>query len=661
MEHFLNAFSFLLIISTFHISLFPDGILCVNFANKKFSHNFINLPIIPYKHPPISYNPINNRGYEGKETGCTVDKFKLEGVPRLYGWMMENFSRVRTPLEDSEISRGVDYFYVDMNAVIHSATHGNLFPVLMMEDQQRMRRIVTAMLNTFKLVNPKKMMYIGVDGVCPSAKINQQRTRRFRLYKSSSSDNEYYKGENGEMKYKVNKLKVGAYDNVTFNPSYISPGTQFMSMMDSEIRNWIALQNYEGTWNDCYIVYSGTDVPGEGEHKIYDTIRKMVELDDNVKKSTHLVYGLDADLVMLSLITKLPKMYILREEHNFTPHILSKEKPNPYFSKETGLLHIHGKDYIDLKTNNYEVLSMNVLRRTMYSRCMRVSGTVKNDLNRFLFHPNSKNRLSDDFSLLSFMAGNDFLPHLPTVELCNSSFNDLINMYYKMLPKLRGFLTQTYKINTSRLQLLMKELCKNEFEYFKMKAMSEKISDYSDPKKYAKYYYENKCDIDFNNKKAIRKMCEQYIEGLFWTLSYYHLGCPSWNWCYKYHYAPLVSDLAKVSGTTIKFYKGEPITPLEHLLAITPPNNSQLLPPIYRSLSGPEGSLCQYFPEDFEICEDGKDNEWEHVVKLPFLDTKHLCEVARSVNDELKYNNLYKNKPGCVNVYHRRNDNNKKN
>lgn len=45
-----------------------------------------------------------------------------------------------------------------------------------------------------------------------------------------------------------------------------------------------------------------------------------------------------------------------------------------------------------------------------------------------------------------------------------------------------------------------------------MKAMSEKISDYSDPKKYAKYYYENKCDIDFNNKKAIRKMCEQYIE-----------------------------------------------------------------------------------------------------------------------------------------------------
>ncbi|XP_953939.1 5'-3' exoribonuclease (XRN2, DHM1) [Theileria annulata] len=603
----------------FFLSLFPLEISCVNFSNKKFSHNFINQTIIPNKHPPILYNPITNHEEDGKEIGYKVDKFKLEGVPRLYGWMMENFSRVRIPLDDSEISKGVDYFYVDMNAVIHSATHGNIFPILMMEDQQRMRRIVAALLNTFNLVKPKKMMYIGVDGVCPSAKINQQRTRRFRLYKSSNSDNEYYKVEDGKMKYKVNKLKIGAYDNVSFNPSYISPGTQFMSMMDSEIRNWIALQNYEGTWNDCYIVYNGTDVPGEGEHKIYDTIRKMLELDPDVRNSTHLVYGLDADLVMLSLITKLPKMYILREEYSYTPHILSKEKPDPYYSKKTGLLHIHGKDFIDLKSNNYEVLSMNLLRKTMYSRCMSISGSVKNDLNRFLFIPNAKNRLTDDFSLLSFMAGrNDFLPHLPSVELCNSSFNDLINMYYKMLPKLRGFLTLNYKINMSRLQLLMKELCKKEFDYFKMKSVSEKISDYSDPKKYAKYYYENKCDIDFNNKKAIRKMC------------------------YKYHYAPLVSDLAKISGTTIKFYKGEPITPLEHLLAITPPNNSQLLPPVYRSLSGPDGSLCQYFPEDFEICQDGKDNEWEHVVKLPFLDTKHLCQVARSVNDELKYNNLYK-------------------
>ncbi|UKK00630.2 5'-3' exoribonuclease 1 [Theileria orientalis] len=545
---------------------------------------------------------------------------------------MENFSKMRIPLQDSDIYRKVDYFYVDMNAVIHAATHGNVSPSLMMEDQQRMRRIVTSLLKIFKLVKPKKMMYIGVDGVCPSAKINQQRTRRFRLYKSTTKPGfkPYYKSEEGKCEYTVKKLPIESYDNVSFDPSYISPGTEFMSMMDSELRNWIALQTYEGTWEDCYIVYSGTDVPGEGEHKIYDAIRRMAECDTKVKNENHLVYGLDADLMMLSLITKMPNMYILREKYDHAPHKLAKIKPNPYFSKETGLLHFHGMDYIDFKISDYEVLSMRFLRRIMYSRCIKTSEAVSNDMNKFLFNQNSRNRLTDDFSLLSFLAGNDFLPHLPTVELCNSSFNDLINTYYKMLPKFRGFLTESYKINMSRLQQLMKELSKLELKYFKQKSALEKISEFSDPKKYAKYYYENKCDIDFNNKKAIRKMC------------------------YKYHYAPLVSDLAKISTASIKFHKGEPITPLEHLLAITPPNNIQLLPPLYRKLSGPEGKLGEYFPEDFEICEEGKENEWEHVVKLPFLDTKHLSKVARSVNDELKYTNLYKNKPGYTNVYHRR-------
>ncbi|BAM39333.1 5'-3' exoribonuclease 1 [Theileria orientalis strain Shintoku] len=605
----------------FKTTLYASETQCVKIQSLGRASFIIKPGFRSLKNERLSQN-FNFTNHDPLRKDSLPQRFKLQGVPRLYGWMMENFSKMRIPLQDSDIYGKVDYFYVDMNAVIHAATHGNVSPSLMMEDQQRMRRIVTALLKIFKLVKPKKMMYIGVDGVCPSAKINQQRTRRFRLYKSTTKPGfkPYYKSEEGKYEYTVKKLPIQSYDNVSFDPSYISPGTEFMSMMDSELRNWIALQTYEGTWEDRYIVYSGTDVPGEGEHKIYDAIRRMAECDPKVKQENHLVYGLDADLMMLSLITKMPNMYILREKYDHAPHKLAKIKPNPYYSKETGLLHFHGMDYIDFKISDYEVLSMRFLRRIMYSRCIRTSEAVSNDANKFLFNQNSRNRLTDDFSLLSFLAvdklcttnvGNDFLPHLPTVELCNSSFNDLVNTYYKMLPKFRGFLTESYKINMSRLQQLMKELSKLEIKYFKQKSTLEKISEFSDPKKYAKYYYENKCDIDFNNKQAIRKM-----------------GCFG-------HYRIITQDAQAGIGVTS-------ITTRRWCRTWQRYQQHQLR------------KLGEYFPEDFEICEEGKENEWEHVVKLPFLDTRHLSKVARSVNDELKYTNLYKNKPGYTNVYHRR-------
>lgn len=53
---------------------------------------------------------------------------------------------------------------------------------------------------------------------------------------------------------------------------------------------------------------SDTSVPGEGEIKIIDYIRN--DTDENV---SHCVYGNDADLINLLLITGKPKIAILRE------------------------------------------------------------------------------------------------------------------------------------------------------------------------------------------------------------------------------------------------------------------------------------------------------------------------------------------------------------
>ena len=101
-------------------------------------------------------------------------------------------------------------------------------------------------------------------------------------------------------------------------------GTEFMAKLSVQLRYFVNKKVSEDTdWQGCDIVLSGHEVPGEGEHKIMEYIRTEKAQPDYDHNVRHCLYGLDADLIMLGLLSHDPHFCLLREEVTFGP---SKKK-----------------------------------------------------------------------------------------------------------------------------------------------------------------------------------------------------------------------------------------------------------------------------------------------------------------------------------------------
>jgi len=117
-------------------------------------------------------------------TGLSIrHRTKLHGIPKMFRWLTEQYPSINKKINQGVIgdeSDVVDNLYLDMNGIIHMCTHNNDAKIEIFDEKRMLKKIMMYTDRLYKLVKPRRMLYLAVDGVAPRAKMNQQRSRRFR-------------------------------------------------------------------------------------------------------------------------------------------------------------------------------------------------------------------------------------------------------------------------------------------------------------------------------------------------------------------------------------------------------------------------------------------------------------------------------------------------
>jgi len=506
------------------------------------------------------------------------------GVPRFFSWVSNNYSVITDPITKPK------EFYFDLNCLLHPKCF-EVAAEIMKEDPtyfetmnliktdkveaKMFARIIEYMEEILEYIQPQDLIYIAVDGVAPMAKMKHQRLRRFKTVKEQEIRNTILSNH---------KIPI-----VTkWNNAVITPGTNFMKKLA------IKLLKFSKEYKPSYttkikIILSASNTHGEGEHKIHQYLK-----ENNNHEATKIVYGLDADLLFLTMSTNLPKLYVFREAQE-----------------------------IDNKsTKRFLMVDMDGLKNGIYediqSKCEK-----KLDVNKVI----------NDYTVMGFLLGNDFLPNIPSLTLSpihpkgQIGLDTLLEMYPE-------FMNTNDYIHESDIAFLkfIEILASKEEEYFKKLyekgrlvyktneiepvkiAMFEldnlTLSDINsinigkdEPIKYKKRYYSNLLHI--KTKKEIDNICKEYLVGLEWVKKYYFDTCPDWLWLYKHHHVPFVSDiynyLKENKKPEINILDNKySIKPLEQLMMVIPPEMSNILPVECRVIFKSD-KLKEYFKSDYDF------------------------------------------------------------
>ena len=543
------------------------------------------------------------------------------GIPGLYGKWLSKYVR-------RAILGGIPPFIAslafDLNGVFHEARkivfgEGDQDPRLQQAiantdpnllELEVYNTVAGIILRMVQIVQPRDCLILAVDGVAPGAKMQQQRGRREKAARERSPIE-------------------------TFDRNAITPGTEFMIRLNTYIVRFIASYRQ---YLPPKIIYSSHLVPGEGEHKIMDYYRQGAVSDGPSAKAGafHVLYGLDADLVMLSLLSPLENIVLSRETV---------------------------EESVDI-----------------------------NSLKQYILGYGKKPTSVDDFVVMMFLIGNDFLPHTPALEEMSESIVALMDIYATgnyVLTKvnengrrsinwdgMKGFMREV----TARENELLAALSTREVKYQSRFLNAALIEGNFYPEVFRSAWYQNALgakgqrpftdtliqiigtyvpteqDYLINSGAAqkvittisavtpqrIETMAVDYMRMMEWVYLYYREGTNAINQdlAYPYYHTPMIVDLTAVMqtvGVTRQIYGYEAyegmiaFNALQQLVAVLPMKSRELLPPELQPLFSYNSTIRDLFPENFIIELDGKQKEHQGVPIVPLIDRRRIIDAVATI------------------------------
>jgi 5'-3' exoribonuclease 1 len=419
------------------------------------------------------------------------------GLPGFFAWILKHYAK---EILSSCLKNRPKYLYIDANCLFHPECFKILegFPNASLEELKKymFQRIVNFLDFLEQLVNPTEMMYIAVDGTAPLAKIIQQRKRRYKSELDNFTRNEI-------------KIKYGMTINDSWSNTSITPGTEFMY----DLHKYLIEHYKKKDHNKLKYIYSSYHTPGEGEHKILQHIKKNTEIEDSI-----VIYGLDADLIFLSMASKRPNIYLLREQTLFKsvqksankiPSEINSANSTHVLAEIAKVKDINAPNAQNTQntpntstTNPTKMMSPNTTTSSgAKSACfpnikeIEVPFDYVNDVSKEMifvsiketreaYNKDIKHKLesfncakiikeidfSNDLIFVCFLLGNDFLPHFPSVNIHNEGLDELIESYLKTLLVLKspliGMNGDNVQINNLFFQMMLEDMGKKEEDYF---------------------------------------------------------------------------------------------------------------------------------------------------------------------------------------------------